>query len=143
MSRMSDVEALMWAVEQDPTLRSDFCNLTIVDAPIDFERMQQRIPSIVRALPKLGQRVVDAPFRLTSPEWITSEVDVAYHLQRVTLPAPGTERDLLNACAAIADLPFDRSRPLWQFFIFDGLADGGGAMLQKVHHTITDGRRYR
>ena len=139
MSRMSDVEALMWAVEQDPALRSDFCNLTMVDTPIDFARMQRRIPSIVRAVPKLGQRVVEAPFRLTSPEWVSSDIDVSYHLQRATVPAPGGERELLAACAAIADQPFDRSRPLWQFFIFDGLADGGGAMLQKVHHTITDG----
>ncbi len=139
MSRMSDVEALMWAVEQDPTLRSDFCNLTIVDTPIDFERMRSRIPSIVRAVSKLGQRVIEAPFRLTSPEWVTSDVDVSYHLQRATVPAPGGERELLDACAAIADQPFDRTRPLWQFIIFDGLANGGGAMLQKVHHTITDG----
>ncbi len=139
MTRMSDVEAVMWLVEQDPTLRSDFCNLTVVDTPIDFERMQDRLHDIVRAIPKLGQRVVVAPFRLMTPEWVAADLDVSYHLQQVTVPAPGGERELLDACAAIADEPFDRERPLWQFIVFDGLASGGGAMLQKMHHTITDG----
>lgn len=136
---MSDVEAVMWTVESDPTLRCDFCNLTIVDSPIDFERMQDRIHDIVRAIPKLGQRVVETPFRLANPQWVDADLDLAYHLQQVELAAPGGERELLDACAALADQNFDRDRPLWRFTVFSGLANGGGAMLQKVHHAITDG----
>ena len=136
---MSDTEALMWTVEHDPALRSDFCNLTVVDAPIDFERLQDKLLNIIQAIPRLGQRVVPAPLGVATPEWVDVDIDVSYHLRRVTLARPGTERQLLDACALLADAPFDRDRPLWQFTVFDGLADGGGALLQKMHHTITDG----
>lgn len=136
---MSETEALMWAVEHDPALRSDFCNLTVVDAPIDLERMHDKLHDVLVAIPRLGQRVVPAPLNVANPEWVDADVDMSYHLRQVTLPAPGTHRQLLDECARLADLPFDRDRPLWQFTIFDGLENGGGAMLQKVHHAITDG----
>jgi WS/DGAT/MGAT family acyltransferase len=57
----------------------------------------------------------------------------------VSLPAPGTERQLLDLAALASVDQFDRARPLWQFIVVDGLADGRGAMIQKLHHTIADG----
>src|SRR5690348_13386885 len=91
-------------------------------------------------MPRLGQRVVSAPLRIVPPEWVDDPaLDLDYHVRTVGLPPPGGERELLDLVASLADAPFDRSRPLWEFTIIDGLADGRAAMLQKVHHTITDG----
>jgi hypothetical protein len=55
------------------------------------------------------------------------------------VPGEGTERDLLDLAARLAAQPFDRTRPLWEFHVIEGLADGRAAMVQKMHHTITDG----
>ena len=137
---MSDAEGIMWAVEKDPALRSDFCNLTFLDRPPTRARMHAAARAAIRAIPRLGQRVVAAPFRLVPPAWVDDPgLDLEYHVRFVGVPEPGGTRELLNLCASLAEAPFDRSRPLWEFTVIDGLADGRAAMLQKVHHTITDG----
>ena len=72
--------------------------------------------------------------------WVdVAEVDIDHHVRNVTLPAPGTLRQLLDLATELLVQPFDRERPLWEFLAVDGLADGQGAVIQKMHHTITDG----
>jgi diacylglycerol O-acyltransferase / wax synthase len=137
---MSDSEAIMWAVEKDPALRSDFCNLTLLDSTPDPDRLREKIGDALRGIPRLGQRVVSAPLRIVPPVWVDDpDLDIGYHVRRVAAPHPGRMRELLDLCAALAEAPFDRSRPLWEFTVIDGLAGGRTAMLQKMHHTITDG----
>jgi diacylglycerol O-acyltransferase len=139
-ARMSDSEAIMWAVEKDPALRSDFCNLTVLEAPPDPERVREKIGDALRGIPRLGQRVVSPPLRIAPPEWVDDpNLDIEYHVRRVAVPAPGGMRELLDVCAQLAESAFDRSRPLWEFTVIDGLEGGRSAMLQKMHHTITDG----
>ena len=58
---MSDTEAVMWAVEKDPALRSDFCNLTILDHAPDEKRLRATVDRALVAIPRLAQRVVAAP----------------------------------------------------------------------------------
>ena len=55
--RMSDQEALMWALELDPVLRSSFANITFLDRPVDVERFRDRMRRVVRLVPRLRQRV--------------------------------------------------------------------------------------
>ena len=137
---MSDVEALMWNLEKDPHLSSTFANVTLFDRPPDIDRLRERLVLATRAVPKLRQRVVAALGRLAPPEWRDDpDFDIDFHLRRVALPDPGTERQLFDLATQLASTPFDRSRPLWEFTVIDGLADGRGAMVQKLHHTITDG----
>lgn len=137
---MSDAEAIMWAVEKDPALRSDFCNLTILEAPPAPERFAATMERALDAIPRLRQRVVSAPLRVVPPEFADDPtLDLSYHLRRVTVPQPGDMRALLDACAIAAEAPLDRSRPLWEFTVFEGLPGGRAALLQKVHHTISDG----
>jgi WS/DGAT/MGAT family acyltransferase len=137
---MSDSEAVMWAVEKDPALRSDFCNLTVLEHTPPRRRLQEKVATALEAIPRLGQRVVSAPLRMVPPEWVDDpDFDLDYHVRTVALPPPGGARELLDLAAQLADTPFDRSRPLWEFTLIEGLEDGRAAMLQKVHHTITDG----
>ena len=65
--------------------------------------------------------------------------DLRYHVRHIALPKPGTMRQLLDLASLIAVDPFDRTRPLWQFWIVDGIRGGKSALVQKMHHTITDG----
>ena len=137
---MSDAEALMWTIEKDPALRSSFLQLTLLDSTPDFERFRRRMDRAVRVLPRLRQRVVNPPARFAPPEWADDpSFDLDFHVRRLALPAPGSERQLLDLAALVYEDAFDRARPLWQLTIVEGLEGGRAALLAKMHHTITDG----
>jgi WS/DGAT/MGAT family acyltransferase len=137
---MSDLEAMMWNLEKDPHLSSTVGNLTLLDRSPDRERLRGRLTQAVAAVPRLRQRVVPSLGRLAPPEWREDpELDLDYHIRWVAVPAPGDERALLDLVATLTNQPFDRTRPLWEFVVIEGLPGGRAAMLQKLHHTITDG----
>lgn len=137
---MSDAEAIMWAVEKDPALRSDFCNLTVLDRRPADARLRATLERALEAIPRLRQRVIGAPLRLVPPAFADDPtLDVETHVRVVGVPAPGDMRALLDVCGGFAEQPLDRARPLWEFTLLEGLEDGRAALLQKVHHTITDG----
>jgi len=138
--RMSDTEAIMWAVEKDPALRSDFVNVTLLDGPPDMARLRTKVEEGIEGLPRLRQRVVSPPLRMAPPEWVDDpSFDLDYHVRRVAVPTPGSTRQLLDLAATLAATPFDRARPLWEFTVVEGLEGGRAALLQRVHHTIIDG----
>lgn len=137
---MSDVEAMMWNVEKDPFLNSTFGSITILDRSPDYDRLRRRLLRMVERIPRLHQRVVPALGRLAPPEWQDDpDFDIDYHVRHVALPSPGTDRQLFDLATLHVQDPFDRTRPLWEFLIVEGLDGGRAAMVQKMHHTITDG----
>ncbi|MGH2683943.1 MAG: wax ester/triacylglycerol synthase family O-acyltransferase [Actinomycetota bacterium] len=138
--RMSDAEALMWNLEKDPYLSASFASLTILDQPPDFERFRERMAMAVEAVPRLRQRVAPVLGRLAPPAWTDDpDFDLDYHVRRMGLPSPGTERQLYDLASLLSVDPFERSRPLWSFVIIEGLEGGRAALFQKMHHTVTDG----
>ncbi|MEQ1787657.1 MAG: wax ester/triacylglycerol synthase family O-acyltransferase [Acidimicrobiales bacterium] len=137
---MTDVEALMWNLEKDPHLSASIANVTVFDTPPDPDRLRARLERAVAMVPRLRQRVVPALGRLAPPEWRDDDdFDLDYHLRWVALPAPGSMRQLLDLAATLVQTPFDRTRPLWEFVVIEGLEGDGAAMVQKLHHAIADG----
>ena len=138
--RMTDLEALMWNLDKDPHLTSVFANVTVLDCPPDREYLRRKLGRAVQDIPRLRQRVVPAFGRLAPPTWEEDEAfDLDYHLRWTGLPKPGDQRALLELCTRIHQQPFERGRPLWEFVVVEGLSGGRAAMVQKLHHTITDG----
>ena len=138
--RMSDVEAMMWNLEKDPHLSASIANVTVLDQPPDRDRLLTRLALATEVVPRLRQRVVPALGRLAPPEWREDpDLDLDYHVRWVGLPGKGTMRDLLDVAVTIANQPFDRTRPLWEFVVVEGLEGGRAAMVQKLHHAVTDG----
>ena len=134
----------MWLVEKDPILRSTIVAVALFDRPPDFDRLRARIDRATCLIPRFRQRVLSPPFRLGPPRWsVESTFDLDFHLRRMRLPAPGTERTLLDALQPMASAGFDRARPLWEFTLIEGLYDADGteraAFAMKVHHAVTDG----
>src|SRR5437016_12180917 len=139
-ARMTASEALMWSVERDPVLRSSFTNVTILEQSPDVARLRERIERSLDDVPRLRQRVHVPTGPLPTPEWVGDEqFDLDYHVRHVALPQPGSERQLLDLAALMAQDAFDPARPLWQFTVVDGLEGGRAALLAKLHHTVTDG----
>lgn len=137
---MSDAEALMWNLEKDPGLRSTFLGVTFLDRPPAFDAFRRRMAGAVAQLPRLRQKVSPAPGRLAPPAWVDdASFDLDFHVRRLALPPPGTERQLLDLAAVELQDPFDRARPLWRYTVVEGLSGERAALLAKMHHTITDG----
>ncbi|MFM8264775.1 MAG: wax ester/triacylglycerol synthase domain-containing protein [Acidimicrobiia bacterium] len=139
-ARMSDAEGLMWRLEKDPFLASTFGNVTVLDKPLNFPLFKERLARATLAVPRLRQKVRPTPAALGAPKWVDDpEFNIDYHVRRVCLPEPGSPRQLLDLATLIIHDPFERTRPLWQFTVVDGLAGGRGALIVKLHHTVADG----
>ena len=139
-SRMSDSDALMWNIEKDPLLRSTITAVTLLDAVPDRTVLIDKIERGSRLVPRMRQRVVGNPFSLAPPRWeFDPNFDLRYHVRWVKAVGPGTEHDLFAMVEPFIMQGFDRARPLWEFVVVQGLEDGRAAMIQKLHHAITDG----
>ena len=81
------------------------------------------------------------PFDLSNPVWVDDDdIDIDYHVRHITLPKPGTNRQLQQYVARLHSTLLDRSRPLWELFVIDGLKSGQVALYAKVHHAGIDGQ---
>lgn len=138
--KMSEAEGLMWRLDKDPYLSSTFANLSVLDRAPDFDRLRRRMERASIAIPRLRQRVQSAPANLTPPLWVDDpDFDIDYHVRRVSLPAPGSMRQMLDLATLITNDPFDRTRPLWQFVVIEGLDGDRAVLVEKLHHSIADG----
>ena len=138
--KMSDAEGLMWRLDKDPYLTSTFSNLSLLDRSPDFDRFRRRMERASIAIPRLRQKVQSTPANLTPPLWVEDpDFNIDYHVRRIAVPAPGTMRQALDIATLITADPFDRTRPLWQFVVIEGLENGQALLVEKLHHTIADG----
>jgi WS/DGAT/MGAT family acyltransferase len=138
--RMSDFESLMWTLDGDARLSSTVANLTLLDRAPDWDRLCRRLERAATSFPRLRQRVESTPAILGPPRWLDdADFHLENHLRRVRLTGSRSRRALLDLVMEIFSEPFDRTRPLWDFVVIEGLTHGGAAMVQRMHHTLTDG----
>ena len=137
---MTAADALLWNIEQDPVLRSTITAVALFDRAPDWDRLVAKLTRGALDVPRLRQTVVLPPFGLGPPEWVDDPgFDLGYHLRRVRAPALGTLRSALDIAEPLSMAGFDRTRPLWEFTLIEGLEGGQAALLQKLHHSIADG----
>jgi WS/DGAT/MGAT family acyltransferase len=138
--RMSDADALMWTIEKDPLLRSTITSVVVLDRAPDRARLEDVVDRATRLVPRLRQRVVSSAYSVAPPRWeVDPNFNLDFHLRWLRAPNEGRLRDVLELAEPIAMQGFDRARPLWEFDVVDGLADGKAAVILKIHHAITDG----
>jgi WS/DGAT/MGAT family acyltransferase len=105
-----------------------------------FDRLRRVVERRLPVLEPLCYGLVDIPLKLHHPMWLENcEVDLDFHLRRITVPSPGGRRELDDLIAQIACTPLDRGRPLWELHFAEGLADHKLAVIAKVHHALADG----
>jgi diacylglycerol O-acyltransferase / wax synthase len=91
-------------------------------------------------VPRYRQRIKWVPGNLANPVWVDDEdFDLTYHVQRSAVPRPGTMGQLRELVARIMSRPLDRSRPLWEMYLVEGLEGGGFALVSKTHQAVIDG----
>lgn len=111
-----------------------------------FDRIRDELAIRIKAMPQFREKLANSPFNLDHPVWVDDDTfDVSRHLHRIGLPPPGGRIELSEICGHIAGLPLDRSRPLWEMWVIEGVAgtdaqQGGRiAVMTKVHHACVDG----
>ena len=105
-----------------------------------LEDLRALVSSRLDRLPVLRRRLREVPFGLHHPVWVEdSRFDMEYHVRRLVAAAPGGRGELGEVVADVLSRPLDRSRPLWELHLVEGLADGRFALVTKVHHAAVDG----
>ena len=138
--RMSDAEALMWNVEKDPWLNPSGASISILDRMPDVAHLRAQLAAAVVTVPRLMEHVVGGFGRYSPPVWRPDpEFDLDQHLRVISLPAPGTMRELLECVTRTYQDPYDRTRPLWMMYVIGGLEGDRAATLWKIHHAVADG----
>ena len=89
----------------------------------------------------LTRKLAQMPFELAEPVWVEDDdIDLDYHVRTVTLRRPGTKAQLEQLVARLHASLLDRSRPLWEMYVIDGLESGQVAFYSKAHHSGVDGK---
>src|SRR4051812_38868430 len=109
-------------------------------AGLDYARLLRHIEARIALVPRYRQRVRFVPGRLANPVWVDDErFDLSYHVRRQALPTPGSHEQLEELVARVQARRLDRSRPLWEVDIVEGLAGDRFAVVTKVHQALVDG----
>lgn len=88
-----------------------------------------------------SKKLAFMPFDIANPVWVDDDdVDLDYHIRQVSLPKPGTQLQLEAYVGRLHSSLLDRSRPLWEFYVFDGLVSGQIGFYSKIHHAALDGQ---
>src|SRR5690606_13072366 len=102
-----------------------------------FERLRQQIAERLPEVPQFRMKLREVPFGLHRPLLVDDpDFDLDYHIRHIGAPAPGGREQLGNLIGELVGWKLDRSRPLWEMWLIDGLEGGRKALLPKIHHAI-------
>ncbi len=144
--RLSALDATFLDVESDAApmhvgaaLVFDAKPLTLSHGGLDIERLSKYTEAALDAIPRYRQRLEWVP-GFSHPVWVDDErFDMHFHLRHTRLPAPGDERSLKRLVGRLFSQHLDRSRPLWEFWVVEGVENDTFALVIKVHHSMVDG----
>jgi diacylglycerol O-acyltransferase / wax synthase len=139
-----DNDFLLW---ESPTLPMhgvgvlvfDRGDLATPEGGIDFAAVRQAYAAVLHRVPRYRQKVTSIPGEERAV-WVDDpNFSLDYHMRHTALPRPGSEAQLKTLVSRIMEHPLDRSRPLWETWVVEGLCGGRFAILNKAHHCLVDG----
>ncbi len=145
MHHLSALDALFLHLETED-MPMHVGSLSLLEKPKDcrgsfYPRIRQHIESRMHLAPLFSRRLAFMPFDLANPIWLdNTEVDLDEHIVSLTLPKPGTQAQLEAMVAKLHEGVFDRDKPLWKFYIIEGLKSGQVAFYSRIHHAALDGQ---
>lgn len=141
MKRMSGQDAAFLYAET-PTWHMHVASLALVDPTVSdgrfsFLAVRSLVASRLGLIPQLRWKLVDVPLGIDRPGWVeATDLDLDHHIVHTVLSSPDRLDEILSE---IMQTQLDRSRPLWQMHVIEGLAHGRAAVIMKVHHSLIDG----
>jgi diacylglycerol O-acyltransferase / wax synthase len=140
MEWMSPMDASFLHIE-GPMHPMHVGGVSIFEGPAPpFARFEEMVAGKLSLVPRYRQKVRFVPFGLGRPVWVDDpHFNLSYHLRHTALPAPGSEKQLRRTAARIFAQHLDRTKPLWEIWLVEGLSRSRWALLSKVHHCMVDG----
>lgn len=142
MDRMTPLDAVfLEAEDEEPGVSLSISSTAVFEGPAPaYAEFADMLAGRLPLIPRYRQKVRQMPFDLAAPVWVDDEnFDLHYHLRQTALPAPGGDTELATLIGRIMSARLDRDRPLWEYWLVDGLADGRWALISKIHHCMVDG----
>ena len=145
MHHLSGLDATFLYMET-PETPMHVGGLNIFELPPGYEgdfldNLRDHITARMHLAPVFQRKLVNMPFELANPVWVADEdIDLEYHIRSTVLPKPGTRAQLDKLVGRLHSSLLDRSRPLWEFYVIEGMADGRLGFYSKVHHAAVDGQ---
>ena len=128
---------------EEPTTPMHVGGLAVFQPPgegFDYDRLVSLIEDRIGLVPRYRQKIRWVPGHLANPVWVDdSDFDVTYHVRRSALPRPGSDAQLHELVGRLMSRRLDRSRPLWEMYMVEGLSGGRIAVITKTHHAMVDG----
>lgn len=144
LQQLSGLDASFLYMETGRTF-GHVSSILIFDLPEDddfdlFAVYRARMERTLREFAPLTRRLVEVPFGLDHPYWTEDpDFDIEYHLRHIAVPPPGRQSQLDDLVSRLIGRPLDRSKPLWEAYVIEGLENRQAAVLTKVHHSALDG----
>ena len=145
MNHLSGIDAAFLHLES-PEMPMHVGSLNVLELPTGyegdfFEDVKACLAERLHLADVFTRKLALMPFDLSNPVWVEDEdIDLEHHIRHITLPKPGSNTQLQQYVARLHSTLLDRSRPLWEFFVIDGLRSGEVALYIKVHHARLDGQ---
>ena len=106
----------------------------------DLDEFSDHIRGRLHLVPRYRQKLVTPPLQSGRPLWVDDpDFNLSYHVRHTALPEPGSEEQLLLLASRIASQRLDRSKPLWEHWLVEGLEGDRFAIISKTHHALVDG----
>ena len=144
MNRLSGLDASFLYFESSTQLLH-VCGVVMISPdtmpePYSFASLKREIGRRISVMPEFLRTLHTVPLHLDHPIWvIDDDFDIDRHVHRLAVPSPGGEEELSEIVGHLAGIPLDRSRPLWEMWVIEGLANGQIAVFTKMHHATVDG----
>ena len=144
MERLSGLDASFLYLESSAQLMH-VCGVLLLDPATipggySFESMRANLEKRVLGIPAFRRKLRQVPLEIDHPVWVEdTDFDIDRHVHRLAVPTPGGVSELAELCAHMAGIPLDRSRPLWEMSVVEGLGSGQIAVFTKMHHATVDG----
>jgi WS/DGAT/MGAT family acyltransferase len=108
--------------------------------PPAYDELVEAVEARVHLVPRYRQKLAHVPLGQGRPVWVDDpHFNLRYHLRHSALPEPGSDEQLKNLAGRLFALPLDRTKPLWELNLVEGLAGGRFAIISKTHHALVDG----
>ncbi|MDQ2727700.1 MAG: wax ester/triacylglycerol synthase family O-acyltransferase [Actinomycetota bacterium] len=140
MQRLSPLDSSFLHIE-DASSPMHIASIAIFEGPPpEFTDVVTMVASKLSQVPRYRQKVRFVPFELNRPVWVDDvHFNLEYHVRHTALPSPGSDEQLRNLIGRIMSQALDRSKPLWEMWMVEGLEDQHWALISKSHHAMVDG----
>nr|MBA2545805.1 wax ester/triacylglycerol synthase family O-acyltransferase [Solirubrobacterales bacterium] len=140
LDRLTSIDASFLTNESSDSHMHVGAVLIFEGPPPGYDDFLSHVRDRLHLVPRFRQKLAFPPAQSGRPFWVDDpNFNLAYHVRHSALPAPGSEEQLQNIAGRLYSQALDRSKPLWEMWLVQGLEKNRFALINKTHHALVDG----